>query len=77
MKWANRMICGHCSREQRYSPHPCQFCGTVLTKHASRGGFWEGGEGTRNQSLMNRHDPRKYRGLGKTQSRRDRKNNGS
>ncbi|KAL2115940.1 hypothetical protein VTJ04DRAFT_10195 [Mycothermus thermophilus] len=59
-EWASRMICGFCSREQRYSPESCTFCGrSVIGKRGK--GYWEGGKGTRDQRLMRRGDKRKYR----------------
>ncbi|KAK4241491.1 hypothetical protein C8A03DRAFT_12227 [Achaetomium macrosporum] len=62
-EWANRMVCGWCSREQRYSVESCAFCGrSVIGKRGK--GYWEGGKGTRDQRLMRRNDKRKYRRLG-------------
>ncbi|KAH6618134.1 hypothetical protein B0J18DRAFT_272301 [Chaetomium sp. MPI-SDFR-AT-0129] len=62
-EWANRMVCGWCSREQRYSVESCGFCGrSVIGKRGK--GYWEGGKGTRDQRLMRRGDKRKYRRLG-------------
>ncbi|KAK4105253.1 hypothetical protein N658DRAFT_491710 [Parathielavia hyrcaniae] len=62
-EWANRMVCGWCSREQRFSVESCAFCGrSVIGKRGK--GFWEGGKGTRDQRLMRRNDKRKYRRLG-------------
>ncbi|KAL8771846.1 MAG: hypothetical protein Q9209_002784 [Squamulea sp. 1 TL-2023] len=62
---ANRMICGHCSREQNYRPEDCGICrGVVVGKKGS--GFWEGGKGTRDKSRMSRKDPRKYKRRGGT-----------
>lgn len=57
---ANRMICGHCSREQNYRPEDCGICHSSLIKKAGSG-FWEGGKGTRDKSRMSRKDPRKYK----------------
>ncbi len=52
-EWANRMICGWCSREQNYNPESCSFCGrSVIGKRGN--GYWEGGKGTRNPLLMRR-----------------------
>ncbi|ORY52421.1 hypothetical protein BCR33DRAFT_655280, partial [Rhizoclosmatium globosum] len=69
MAWANRMICGFCSREQVYSQQAQCLCGKELTrKSGGGGGFWEGGAGTRNKTLMSRKDPRKMKGLNKTVS---------
>ncbi|PWY78269.1 CHY zinc finger domain protein [Aspergillus heteromorphus CBS 117.55] len=62
---ANRMICGYCSREQIYRPENCGVCRAVLIGKAGSG-FWEGGKGTRNRTLMSRKDvdPRKYKRRG-------------
>ncbi|KAL4764149.1 uncharacterized protein BDW70DRAFT_116985 [Aspergillus foveolatus] len=57
---ANRMICGFCSREQIYRPENCGICRSYLIGKAGSG-FWEGGKGTRNKTLMSRKDPRKYK----------------
>ncbi|POS72819.1 CHY zinc finger domain-containing protein [Diaporthe helianthi] len=59
-EWANRMICGHCSREQTYKPGNCTFCGRNLVSKVGTG-FWEGGKGTRDRVFMSRKDPRKKR----------------
>lgn len=62
-EWASRMVCGWCSREQRYAVESCTFCGrSVIGKRGT--GYWEGGKGTRNQVLMRRKDKRKYRHIG-------------
>lgn len=62
-EWANRMVCGWCSREQNYSVESCGFCGRSVI--GSRGkGYWEGGKGTRDRRLMRRGDKRKFRRLG-------------
>lgn len=58
--WATRMICGWCSREQRYAPEACGFCGRSVIGRTGRG-FWEGGKGTRDRRMMSRKDPRKFR----------------
>lgn len=62
-EWANRMICGYCSREQNYNPEACNFCGRSVIGKKGRG-FWEGGKGTRDQRLMSRKDPRKHKRIG-------------
>jgi uncharacterized CHY-type Zn-finger protein len=62
-EWANRMICGWCSREQNYAVEACGFCGRSVIGRKGRG-FWEGGKGTRDQKLMSRKDPRKYKRIG-------------
>ncbi|CAJ2505337.1 Uu.00g127310.m01.CDS01 [Anthostomella pinea] len=62
-EWANRMICGWCSREQNYAVEACGFCGrSVIGKKGK--GFWEGGKGTRDKSRMSRKDKRKFRRVG-------------
>lgn len=62
-EWAGRMICGFCSREQRYAPEACGFCGrSVIGKRGT--GFWEGGRGTRDRRVMSRKDGRKYKRVG-------------
>ena len=64
-EWANRMICGWCSREQNYSVESCAFCGrSVIGKRGK--GYWEGGKGTRDRTLMRKGDKRKYRRIGGT-----------
>ncbi|KAM7204935.1 hypothetical protein V8F20_003397 [Naviculisporaceae sp. PSN 640] len=62
-EWASRMICGWCSREQKYHPEMCQFCGRSVIGKSGKG-YWEGGKGTRNKVLMRRGDPRKYKRVG-------------
>ncbi|KAF4464615.1 hypothetical protein FALBO_8568 [Fusarium albosuccineum] len=62
-EWANRMICGWCSREQNYAVEACGFCGRSVIGRKGRG-FWEGGKGTRDQRMMSRKDPRKHKRLG-------------
>lgn len=59
-EWANRMICGWCSREQNYRVENCAFCGRSVVRKRT-GGYWEGGKGTRDKVLMRRGDRRKYR----------------
>ncbi|KAH8816053.1 hypothetical protein F5884DRAFT_206626 [Xylogone sp. PMI_703] len=60
-EWANRMICGWCSREQNYRPEDCGICHGGLIGKKGTGGFWEGGKGTRDRVKMSRKDPRKYK----------------
>ncbi|KAI7766723.1 hypothetical protein LZL87_005023 [Fusarium oxysporum] len=64
-EWANRIICGWCSREQNYSSavEACRYCGRYLIGRKGRG-FWEGGRGTRDKRMMSRKDPRKYKRIG-------------
>jgi hypothetical protein len=69
MQWANRSICGHCSREQPYrQQQPCHHCGSDMTQSTPTRGFWEGGKGVRDRRRMNRNDSHKYKGLNKTVS---------
>lgn len=60
-EWANRMICGWCSREGNYRPEDCGVCHGVLIGKKGGGGFWEGGKGTRDRVKMSRKDKRKFR----------------
>lgn len=56
---ANRILCGHCSREQNYSPEQCHFCHNSFV--AKRGqGFWEGGKGTLMFHYSLPHDGPRY-----------------
>ncbi|KAK6734829.1 hypothetical protein RB195_018176 [Necator americanus] len=69
MKVANRMICGHCSKEQVYADgKPCVSCNSSLTRNRSH--FWEGGKGCRDPLMMNRNDVHKFVHAHKTTSRR-------
>ncbi|KAH6610579.1 hypothetical protein Trco_000599 [Trichoderma cornu-damae] len=62
-EWANRMICGWCSREQNYAVEACRFCGrSVIGKRGK--GFWEGGKGNRDRTTMRKRDTRKYKRVG-------------
>ncbi|RKU48721.1 hypothetical protein DL546_009687 [Coniochaeta pulveracea] len=71
-EWAPRMICGFCSREQRYNPESCSFCGrSVIGRKGS--GYWEGGKGTRDKTLMRKGDKRKYKRVGGGEQRKDKK----
>lgn len=59
---ADRMICGWCSREQRFRAEDCAICArSVIRRRKAAGGFWEGGRGTRERGLMSRKEPRKYK----------------
>lgn len=60
-EWANRMICGWCSREQNYRPEECGTCRGPMSGKSRGGGFWEGGKGMRDRVRMSRKDKRKYR----------------
>ncbi|KIV80115.1 hypothetical protein PV11_07638 [Exophiala sideris] len=59
---ADRMVCGWCSREQRFRSEDCALCGrSVIRRRRAAGGFWEGGQGTREKRLMSRKDKHKYK----------------
>lgn len=58
---ADRMVCGWCSREQRFRSGDCGICGRSVIKRRRGGGFWEGGQGTRDRKLMSRNEKRKYK----------------
>lgn len=65
MQWANRMVCGYCSLEQRVDSR-CSGCSKKLTTSASRPEgkntcFWEGGTGQRNKKRLSKKDPHKFR----------------
>ncbi|GMR38024.1 hypothetical protein PMAYCL1PPCAC_08219, partial [Pristionchus mayeri] len=61
MKVSNRMVCGHCSKEQPYSASkPCVGCDAATTRKKSQ--FWEGGKGCRDQKSMNKNDVHKHTG---------------
>lgn len=62
-EWANRMVCGWCSREQNYAVEACAFCGRSVIGRKGKG-FWEGGKGTRDRVKMSRKDKRKFRRVG-------------
>lgn len=67
MKFANRMICGFCCREQPYAADkPCTGCSSALAK--VRTAHWEGGHGCRDKITMSRNENRKYTNLHKTVS---------
>ncbi|XP_078374133.1 uncharacterized protein LOC144657650 isoform X1 [Oculina patagonica] len=71
MKYATRMVCGFCSKEQPYSQQPCSGCKAAVTK--SRSAHWEGGKGCRDKVTMSRNDDKKYGQSGKTVSRKAQK----
>lgn len=64
-EWAERQICGYCSREFSSSVKLCA-CGEAPGAAPKSTGFWEGGKGTRDKTLLSRKDSRKYRDLQKT-----------
>eukprot|EP00884_Botryococcus_braunii_P019216 jgi/Botrbrau1/5979/Bobra.104_1s0010.1 len=66
MKWATRMVCGYCSLEQALGER-CRGCNKWLARSASgplgtATRHWQGGQGCRDKSLMDRRDAAKYRG---------------
>jgi len=65
--FANRQICGHCAKEQQSSNTVCSSCGSSFTNSATK--HWEGGSGCRDKSKMDRHENKKFAGMGKTVSR--------
>lgn len=69
MKFATRMLCGFCAKEQPYSADkPCVRCGSATTKGRTQ--HWEGGTGCRNKVKMSRNDKQKYSGVSKTVSKK-------
>ena len=58
--WANRMLCGKCSREMPYSDKPCAHCGNTFTRPG--GAHWQGGDGCRDQRRLDSKDSRKHKG---------------
>ncbi|KHN75429.1 Uncharacterized protein C18H10.09 [Toxocara canis] len=59
MKFATRMVCGFCSKEQPFQKaKPCIRCSENVTRVKTS--HWEGGKGCRDQNLMSRNDDRKY-----------------
>ncbi|XP_064474399.1 uncharacterized protein LOC135388648 [Ornithodoros turicata] len=69
MKYATRMICGHCAKEQPFSTDkPCIGCSGYMTKKVTA--HWEGGRGCRDRIKMSRDDNKKYSGVGKTISKK-------
>ena len=59
VEWATRQICGLCSREFSTSKKEC-ICGATPGE-PRRTSHWEGGKGTRDQTVMSRKDRKKYR----------------
>jgi len=47
-----------------------QFCGRSVIGRRGKG-YWEGGKGTRDQRLMRRNDPRKYKRIGPAKKDKD------
>ena len=72
--WADRMICGQCSREQRFSASaPCESCGFKMGQGGSKS-HWNGGAGMRDRTRLSKKDSRRVDrdGSRKTTSRRAR-----
>jgi len=67
-EWANRHLCGACSKEQNVSQKICIKCGTEFLRGKSA--FWEGGKGCRNKNAMSRNAKQKFRGMNKTISKK-------
>ncbi|KAJ2465189.1 hypothetical protein GGI03_002801 [Coemansia sp. RSA 2337] len=70
-EYAQIMLCGHCSKEQRISKAEhsgiCVSCGAQVIKRVDGNhAFWQGGTGVRDRTRMSRKDTRKFQGLGKT-----------
>ncbi|KAJ2460041.1 hypothetical protein GGF42_001091 [Coemansia sp. RSA 2424] len=70
-EYAQIMLCGHCSKEQRISKTEqsglCVSCGVQVIKRIDGNhAFWQGGTGVRDRTRMSRKDTRKFQGLGKT-----------
>lgn len=69
MKFATRMICGHCCKEQPFATEkPCIGCASFMTKKPTA--HWEGGRGCRDRIRMSRDDNKKFSGASKTISRK-------
>ncbi|RLN98584.1 hypothetical protein BBJ28_00012212 [Nothophytophthora sp. Chile5] len=68
-KFASRMICGLCSKEQSSAVKVCA-CGNDVAAKKSTSRHWEGGAGCRNVAMMSRWDKQKYRGQNKTESKK-------
>jgi hypothetical protein len=64
-EWANRIVCGFCSKEQNYTKKGCDCAKAGKTV---KRGYWNGGLGTRDRVMMNRNDAKKYSGINKTAS---------
>nr|KAG5703656.1 hypothetical protein BaRGS_002530 [Batillaria attramentaria] len=72
MKFANRMICGFCCKEQMYAAEkPCKGCDLNLTKVRTQ--HWEGGQGCRDKIAMSKNDKQKHRNMSKTVSKHSQK----
>lgn len=72
MKFANRMICGFCCKEQVYAAErPCKGCDMNMTRVFTK--HWEGGAGCRDKITMCRNDKAKHRNMSKTMSKHSQK----
>jgi uncharacterized CHY-type Zn-finger protein len=67
---AKLVLCGFCSFEQSSVNTVCSKCGKGFTKEMSGKGFWEGGEGCRDQHLMSSKDKHKFTNSAKTISKK-------
>ncbi|KAJ3228312.1 hypothetical protein HK099_004305 [Clydaea vesicula] len=68
---ANRVVCGFCSREQKFdAKNSICICGKDMSMSSAGKSFWEGGKGNRNKSKMSKNDSKKYTGLSKTVSKK-------
>ncbi|KAL3673544.1 hypothetical protein V7S43_001250 [Phytophthora oleae] len=68
-KFASRMICGLCSKEQSSSVKVCS-CGNDVVSKRTTSRHWEGGFGCRDSLQMSRWDKQKHRGQNKTESKK-------
>lgn len=68
-KIASRMICGLCSKEQSSAVKQC-VCGNEVGRKKTLTSHWEGGTGCRDLSKMSVADKKKFRGLNKTESKK-------
>ncbi|CAH0516996.1 unnamed protein product [Peronospora belbahrii] len=68
-KFASRIICGLCSKEQSSSVKMCS-CGNDFVTKKSTARHWEGGAGCRDALHMSRLDKQKHRGQNKTESKK-------
>lgn len=68
MQWANKMICGYCSKEQPFSQKPCACGKSLSTASQRKSTHWEGGKGARDPTTMSKKDSRKYKLMGAASS---------
>jgi len=67
---AHRIICGFCSAEQPFHDEPCLKCATVLVVTSQSNNHWQGGQGCRSLTELDKKDSKKYRGQNKTISKK-------